>query len=446
MIYQTKEEVFLRARDAIGIPFGQMLKNDTDLDSDLNKGTVGNLIQERHFGYAVNSRSEADFVEAGVELKVTPYKKTRNGISSKERLVLNIIDYMKESKYDFNSSSFWRKNNTIQLMFYEHNLDIPRQFWSISHVYLWDMNNEPELFQITQDWLFIHKMITDGRAHEISEGMTLYLGACTKGANSNSLRTQPFSTELAKQRAFCIKSSFMTVLLNEVITGTRINLPRIYNVTDNNKLENSTFETYIISQLTSYIGQLQTQLLLNFGIDVTAKSVNSILLGKMLGIKGSINKTAEFMQAGIITKTIVVEYNGKIVEHMSFPNFNFVKLSNEQEWEESEIYNYFSATKFLFVIFQHNKNNELIFKGIKFWSMPTDDLLEYQRVWQDAVNATKQGNELLFPRAVDSRIGHVRPHAKNKLDVDVFPNGLTATKRCFWLNNKYISQQITDML
>jgi len=446
MIYQTKEEVFLRARDAIGIPFGQMLKNDTDLDSDLNKGTVGNLIQERHFGYAVNSRSEVDFVEAGVELKVTPYKKTRNGISSKERLVLNIIDYMKESKYDFNSSSFWRKNNTIQLMFYEHNLDIPRQFWSISHVYLWDMNNEPELFQITQDWLFIHKMITGGRAHEISEGMTLYLGACTKGANSNSLRTQPFSTELAKQRAFCIKSSFMTVLLNEVITGTRINLSRIYNVTDNNKLENNTFETYIISQLTPYIGQLQTQLLLNFGVDVTAKSVNSILLGKMLGIKGSINKTAEFMQAGIITKTIVVEYNGKIVEHMSFPNFNFVKLSNEQEWEESEIYNYFSATKFLFVIFQHNKNNDLIFKGIKFWSMPTDDLLKYQRVWQDAVNATKQGNELLFPRAVDSRIGHVRPHAKNKLDVDVFPNGLTATKRCFWLNNRYISQQITDIL
>jgi DNA mismatch repair endonuclease MutH len=446
MIYQTKEEVLVRARDAIGIPFGKMLKNDADLDSDLNKGTVGNLIQERHFGYAVNSRSEADFVEAGVELKVTPYKKTKNGISSKERLVLNIIDYMKESKYEFNSSSFWKKNNSIQLMFYEHNLDIPRQFWSISHVYLWDMNNEPELFQITQDWLFIHKMITDGRAHEISEGMTLYLGACTKGANSNSLRTQPFSTELAKQRAFCIKSSFMTVLLNEVITGTRINLPRIYNVTDNNKPENSTFETYIISQLTPYIGQLQTQLLLNFGVDVTTKSVNSILLGKMLGIKGSINKTAEFMQAGIITKTIVVAYNGKIVEHMSFPNFNFVKLSNEQEWEESEIYNYFSATKFLFVIFQHNKNNDLIFKGIKFWSMPTDDLLEYQNVWQEAVTATKQGNELLFPRAVDSRIGHVRPHAKDKLDVDVFPNGLTATKRCFWLNNKYISQQITDIL
>lgn len=445
MIYQTKEEVFLRARDAIGIPFGQMLKNDADLDSNLNKGTVGNLIQERHFGYAVNSRSEADFVEAGVELKVTPYKKTKNGIASKERLVLNIIDYMKESKYSFNSSSFWRKNNTIQLMFYEHNLDIPRRFWSISQVYLWDMNNEPELFQITQDWLFIHKMIMDGRAHEISEGMTLYLGACTKGGNSNSLRTQPFSTELAKQRAFCIKSSFMTVLLNEVITGTRINLPRIYSVTDS-KLENSTFETYIISQLTPYIGQLQTQLLLNFGIDVTAKNVNSILLGKMLGIKGSINKTAEFMQAGIITKTIVVEYNGKIVEHMSFPNFNFVKLSNEQEWEESEIYNYFSATKFLFVIFQHNKNNDLIFKGIKFWFMPTDDLLEYQLVWQNAANATKQGNELLFPRAVDSRIGHVRPHAKNKLDVDVFPNGLTATKRCFWLNNRYISQQITDIL
>jgi hypothetical protein len=38
MIYQNKEEVLVRARDAIGIPFGQMLKNDTDLE--FNSGTA----------------------------------------------------------------------------------------------------------------------------------------------------------------------------------------------------------------------------------------------------------------------------------------------------------------------------------------------------------------------------------------------------------------------
>lgn len=40
-----------------------------------------------------NSKSEPDFIEAGVELKVTPFKLNKNRTySSKERLVLNMIN------------------------------------------------------------------------------------------------------------------------------------------------------------------------------------------------------------------------------------------------------------------------------------------------------------------------------------------------------------------
>jgi DNA mismatch repair protein MutH len=46
----------------------------------------------------------------GVELKVTPFKKNKNGTySAKELLVLNIIDYMKEFKLTFETSSFMSK-------------------------------------------------------------------------------------------------------------------------------------------------------------------------------------------------------------------------------------------------------------------------------------------------------------------------------------------------
>ena len=58
--------------------------------------------EEDVFQYGSNSRSAPDFEEAGIELKVTPYKKNKNGtLSAKERLVLNIINYMKEYKNTF---------------------------------------------------------------------------------------------------------------------------------------------------------------------------------------------------------------------------------------------------------------------------------------------------------------------------------------------------------
>lgn len=36
------------------------------------KGGLGNLLEKYYFGYEVNSDSEPDFKEAGVELKVSP--------------------------------------------------------------------------------------------------------------------------------------------------------------------------------------------------------------------------------------------------------------------------------------------------------------------------------------------------------------------------------------
>src|SRR5699024_3674315 len=57
-----------------------------------HKGSLGNLIEEYFFGYKPNSSPEPDFPEADVELKVTPYEKTKTGlIRAGERLVLGMI-------------------------------------------------------------------------------------------------------------------------------------------------------------------------------------------------------------------------------------------------------------------------------------------------------------------------------------------------------------------
>ena len=279
----------------------------------------------------------------------------------------------------------------------------------------------------------------------------MYLAACTKGANASSVRKQPFSDVMAKQRAYSLKSSYMTQILNQYIFGTATN-ERI--ITDWKQLQNHSFEDVIVEKLRPYFGKTQEQLKKQFGMeDCNAKNLNEVLLAKMLGIKGKIAYTDEFQKACIVPKTIRVQRNGNIKENMSFPTFDFIKLSKETEWEESDLYNYLAPTKFLFVIFQENDDGELIFDRVRFWNMPVDDLEEVHRVWQRTVDTIRNGVKLIptsrgisndLPKQSESPIAHVRPHGKDGSDKLPLPDGRMMTKQCFWLNNSYIEWQIKE--
>lgn len=446
--YTTKEAILKRGQEAIGIP----LKNiDKTGRISTGKGAVGSIIEESWFGYSINSESEPDFPEASVELKVTPYVRGKKGeIKAKERLVCNIINYMDECDKTFKTSSFWHKCETMLLMSYEHKKDITKGEFKIDKAILFSFPME-DLVIIERDWNIIMKKIRDGQAHLISEGDTMYLAACTKGANSSSVRKQPFSDTMAKQRAYSLKSSYMTQILNQYIFGTAKN-ERI--ITDWKQLQKHSFEDIIIDKLRPYFGKTQGQLKKLFSLEeCNAKNINEVLLAKMLGVKGKIAYTDEFQKACIVPKTIRVQYNGKIKESMSFPTFDFIKLSKETEWEESELYNYIAPTKFLFVIFQENNDGEYVFERVKFWNIPNDDLDEVQRVWERTVNIIRNGVELTvtpngtmnnLPKQSESTVAHVRPHGENGSDKLPLPDGRMMTKQCFWLNRTYIEKQIKE--
>lgn len=201
--YVTRESILQRAQEIKGIPL-----RDVDKTGRLatGKGAIGTVIEESWFGYTPNSESEPDFPEAGVELKVTPYLRGKNGIRAKERLVCNIINYMEEYDKTFQTSAFWHKCNTMLLMSYEHLADKPKGDFRIDEAVLFSFPEE-DLAIIEHDWETIMEKVRAGRAHELSEGDTLYLAACTKGANASSVRQQPFSELPAKQRAYALKVS-----------------------------------------------------------------------------------------------------------------------------------------------------------------------------------------------------------------------------------------------
>ena len=343
----SREEIELISKSAIGKSVNDILNEEviTIEDKEANKGGLGQLIEKFLFGMDNNSDSEPDFMPAGIELKVTPYKKIKDGkLSAKERLVLNIIDYMTEYKNEFKSSHFWYKNNKIQLLCFLWEANKDKKDLIITHEKLFELENNEDLKQIEEDWNFIIQKIKDGKAHEISEADTMYLGACSKGANALSVREQPFNDIPAMQRAFCFKNSYMTQLVRKYI-GNYSNVEKVLkNTTDS-------FSEFVNSVITKYKGKTQKELMKEFGLESNAKNINNMLISRMFNVKSKLSETEEFQKAKIIPKTIRIEENGRIKECISFPAFEFTDIV-EQDWETSDLKEQFETTKYMFFIFK----------------------------------------------------------------------------------------------
>lgn len=170
------------------------------------KGGLGEIIEERFFHYRCNNDSRPDFDKAGVELKVTPYKINKNGsIAAKERLIITMIDYFSVVEEKFEDSHMWNKARLILLIYYLYQQDIrSRLDYKIGYAKLFSPP-ETDIKIIKNDFEIIVEKIKSGKAHELSEGDTMYLGAAPKAATSKDRRKQPFSSELAKPRAFALQ-------------------------------------------------------------------------------------------------------------------------------------------------------------------------------------------------------------------------------------------------
>lgn len=463
MIYQTMDELMEKAKEAEGKTFGE-IDNSNRLENVKSKGGLGQVVEESFFGYTVNSDARPDFDNLGVELKVTPFRKNKNGtLSAKERLVLNIINYMEEVKSEFETSSFWLKNQKLLLMFYQWIPDIDRKDYQIFKSILYTFP-EADLEIVKQDWELIIRKIKDGKAHELSEGDTIYLGAASKGSNKNSVRDQPFSNIKAMQRAFSLKQSYMTALVRKYIKNE--DLTQFASATD---LKQKSFKELLEDKFKPFIGMTDNQIADIHGITYNPKSKSFVatVISALLGIKGTkLNQIEEFSKANIQFKTVRLEPNGKPKESMSFENIDFYQWTSE-EWENSYLRERFYDTKFLFVVFQYtetkkeNPNRELVFKGIKLWNMPEKTIEnEIKELWEE-VNKLIKKNELEieyimrgkklvetnnFPKISFNGVTHIRPKGADGQDKIELPNGTKITKQCYWLNNTYVAEIVKDLI
>jgi len=454
--YLTETEILSITEKSMHKTFGELgLSSFRDKS---NKGGLGTFIEESVFEYKANNDDSPDFITAGIELKVTPVKRNEDGsFSSKERLVLNMIDYGQEELATFETSSFYRKNRRLLIWFYHYIKDIPETSYLLTAYDLFEFENSLEYKIIKKDWEIIHQKIKKGLAHTISESDTTFLAACTKGTNSNSTRKQPHSDVEAKCRAYSLKSSFMTRLYRELIHQIA---PYVSFVSDEEWMKNP-LEEIFKEKLTKYYGKSVAELANRFNIKNNPKDLCFKISQRTLGLTGKDSGTIEMIDAGIKLKTVRVHKNGTPCESMSFPALDFIELIN-QKWENSDIREDFVDWKLMLFVFKEDNNNVMRFDRVQFWNIPNNIVDgEIKIMYEQCAMLVKNGDALyyddgkikdMFPKEKRNSNGvcHVRPHGRVAADTFKLPisdkkTGKTEyTKQCFWLNKLFVKKILED--
>ncbi len=432
------------------------------------KGSLGQLTEELFFKYNINSNQEADFAFVNAELKCTPLKKSaKNELLIKERLVCSLINYTEDWDKTFEESHFYKKCMIMLIMFYLHQSDVSKLDLQFLFTVLWKIPLK-DLQIIRNDYDTIIGKIRQGQAHTLSEGDTLYLGACRKGQKGDSLMAQHNSEIGAPRRAWSLKASYMRTVLDEVkkyhTDGAYCN----YNILPTTtvplfsleELNKDTVENILKKRLTPYIGLSYTEICNKTRTNpITSKSKYFILVNAIAGKGkiGNINLSEEFIKSGLTMKTIRIGQNGNIKESMSFENIDYQEVYNCNEWTDSRLYELFT-NRFLFAVFKETDNllmlpngkteKEYVFEKVAFWTMPQNDLDIAKKYWENIrqnILSNHISPEYFWGQADDNKF-HVRPKGRVATDLTDNPNGGKAKKYCYWFNAKYVRQIVENEL
>lgn len=435
---KNKESIIDYAQVLVGSTLREHIDVDEIADPKRRKGSFGNAVEKYFFKYDLNSDSNPDFAEVGMELKTTPLKKNKKGVySSKERLVITMINYMSVVDETFETSSLLHKASDILLISYLWEEGTDPLDYLVEIVSEWGLPEE-DIPTFKQDWECVVGKVRAGKAHEISGSDTLYLEACTKGNKDSKPRKQPFSDVRAKPRAWAIKGSYMTVVSNKL-------LKNMESIKREKGQESLGLLDLIRERFKPYFGMTEQELgeLFEYIKPGKRKPKNlcALVTRKILGVDES-SKIVEFEKAGVKTKTIRLKRSGRPKEAISFPAFDYFALA-ETSFEESRFYEHLQQ-KYLFVIYREDTEEKDRYRldDVMFWQMPDSDFDEAKACYDEMQRRVREGRADESVKSSENRCCHVRPHGRNNVDTRMTPYGVPVVKKCFWLNQEYIKEEI----
>jgi DNA mismatch repair protein MutH len=435
-----------------------------------NKGIAGQIL-EAVIGNAPNSNPNPDVKDINVELKVLPLRKIGNQIQPKERSKIKSINYNKIINEEWQTSDVRNKMDKILFLLYEHPSGKTYKDWEeflFKGTLLYEVKNEKENI-VQEDWEQIKYKVQSEIAHNISEGDSKILGACTSGTGKEIV--YGYYKNTAKQRSYSLKHNYLKVFYQENKEGQKyssLNLdekvePQNFVLNEFNKILKGNNLKFLVEKF-------------NVEFSPKAKSSFSLLINRILKVDDN-KKIRELEENGIVIKTIPVSPQNKPWEAMSFPKFSLVDLV-EEEWDSDENEADFKniiTQGFIFIPIIKEKEKYIekgktkyrykdwttwkIGKSV-YWKANTAELLKIEQEWEKAKGIVKKGvqvtkvqygsgirqeNNLL--KSSDTKILHIRPHANDSRDIDkpyfeYTNNKVEISWQSFWLNKKFTEKII----
>ena len=447
----TTTEILRRAKEIIGLTINELSPIELPKSQALNKGEIGNLIQQYGFGIKPNSLAEPDFRGESIELKIIPLTKGANGyLRVKERTKVGMINYEILVKEKWESSHAKYKLSKILFIPVEHNYYDARNS-KILDAFLYQVEDVEEYSTIKDDWERTKKLVAEGKAHSLSESQNKILSPSRSGSGGDKdWVSQPYSSEKALKRAFSLKQSYTNLVIQ-----TRQKGDNIINLSDEKAYKGKNILDTVLIKLSKWQSKTLFEFIHAENISLgSGKNRNATLIRQLLGLKSK-GKVKEFEEIGLTIKVTPrnLETN-KAYEQMSFPHQPFASIIEEDDFEESQLRTYLQS--FIFIPLLSSKKSEKDPKKIYFgkpvlWTPNENELNEIREEWElyrDTLIAgltftTKKVNskkgyitQTNLPKKSYTTWIHMRPHARNSSDVDksVNFNGKYCVKMSFWLN------------
>ncbi len=416
------------------------------------KGNFGQVLERHYFLYELNSDTKPDFAEAGLELKSTGIVRDESGWRAKERLKLNQINFDTVCHERFDSSAFLQKNWRTLLVCYHYVKGKPVIERVVRFVDIWDLPDD-DLVQIEAEWNLIAGYVRSGRAHELSESLTNYLGACTTGqGKGNDYVSQPFSPVPAKRRAFSFKKPYVTRIVKEFVARElKYKVEPGYRlVASADELKRAgDLERFVLTKFKPFLGLTEDEAWSKIGPNAkrpSSKNKNrrQWLNNAILGVPG-VRRIAEFDKAGIYMRSFPLQTRGRRPrEDFPFKAFDFADFVRES-WETSSL-RLDLLNRFLVTFYRVDDEGQYRLEDVVFWGFPEELLdTEVRETWVRTVRLVRQGRYEDLPKGSETRLAFVRTHGRDSLDVAELPTGRAVPKVSFWLHRDFLQSVFEDV-
>lgn len=376
----TKSEINRILTEATGKTLLQVDKArlfEKHAGSDKVTGIAGHIIEASVLGCKIDSKQEADILIDNVphEVKTTGMVKPKTKDSPylyecKEPVSVTAVSIPVIVNEEFEDSNFWHKLAHMLWVYYFYNSPITVKLdgyknFPILGFQIYTFSDNDKLL-LKQDWLLVRNFLLvihrDYRTQEEREKQYPRL--------SHELRGQLMLIDTAPKfpnnPRFRLKRAFATVIADKLFAKKHFEKLSI----SFNKFEELDSKCQYLTN--KFKGKSFARIALELGVNVNldAKNFSEIALIKMFGANASrLNDIEDFAKLGIIAKSVPLKPSGKGKEDMKLflPNLN--NWTRENDFEESELFEYFTGHHFLFIIYRYKQipggADDIIFEGFK---------------------------------------------------------------------------------